>query len=865
MLAPDQPVVGCSLCTGVGESLGEDVSVPQLPVRTFRSGHVTSSGTPSFSVDTGLFRQLGELLVGRDATALVELVKNAYDADATQVVLTGTDLDDPRRAVLQIADDGTAMTSEQFERGFLRVAARTKTVMGRESTVFGRRYTGEKGVGRLAAHKLAAQLQVASVAVVGPDGEPAAPALRRAHPEWTAEELLHALSELRRDFVEATIDWDAIEAFETLDEIDETALRLHHRPLQQRANPMGTTITLTQLRRAWTGTELGVLSRQLSHFEPPRLLIEPLPRTVLPLPVLFERPTVRETARQDPGISLRLEGDLRRPTDYWASVGRTAEWVLEIRADPGEPVRFAVAPTLTEIETNPFGRPVEASAPHPAPEIGPFFHARVFLRTGPTRTLDDRTLAEQSNGVRVYLEGFRVLPYGEVGNDWLGLDAQYTRRAGRFRLDPLLSGPQDDMRALAGLRSRDYSLRVLPNRNFFGAVFLTDRDASVLRTLVNREGFVADEHFERLATLVRNGAEFVMRARALASYQQKTERDGQEAEQRRGEAATPARTTSQTRPAPSPPTTAPEGDSDDRNSPDDDEPFDSSEPQPDPEAWRAGRRGSAARLLAAIEALRAALPDDVPLSLRNGVEEVQVAADALVSDASLLRVLASIGSQLSAFHHEVQHMLPTARSIEQYLSPRPGFRLPDGAGAARRDMTELRRGLERQASFLTDVVSSEARERRTRQKLRDRFDVATRTVQGSAAQQEVTIENLIPPDVRTPPMFPAEVLAVLTNLLTNAVKAAGQGGRVRASARTRSGGDVDLLVQNTGTHVDPAEGEQWFLPFASGSANVDAALGQGTGLGLPITRDLLAEYGSTVRFVSAAPEFATAVQVTLVD
>ncbi len=836
----------------------------------YRSGHVTLFGNPSFSVDTGLFRQLGELLVGRDATALVELVKNAYDADATEVVLTGTNLDDPGRAVLKIVDDGTGMTPEQFGRGFLRVAARTKTAEGRESMVYGRRYTGEKGVGRLAAHKLAAQLRVASVAVVGRHDEPAAVALRRSHPEWTADELLHALSELPRGLVEATIDWDAIEAFETLAEVDETALRLRHRPLQQRASPMGTTITLTELRRAWTGTELGVLSRQLSHFEPPRLLIEPLPRTVLPHPLLFERPTVREAARQDPGISLRLEGDLRRPTDYWASVGRTAEWVLEIQADPDEPVRYAFSPTLAEIETNPFGRAVEASAPHPAPEIGPFFHARVFLRTGPSRTLDDRTLAEQSNGIRVYLEGFRVLPYGEVGNDWLAFDAQYTRRSGRFRLDPLLSGPEDDMRALASLSDRDYSLRVLPNRNFFGAVFLTDRNTSVLRTLVNREGFVADEHFERLVTLVRKGAELVMRARALTSYQQnsaeKTKREQQEIKQRREEeAADPTVTTSRARPAPARPTTASHEASDERNSLDDDDPFDSSEPPPDPEAWRAGRRGSAARLLAAIEALRAALPADVSLSLQTGVEDVQVAADALVSDASLLRVLASIGSQLSAFHHEVQHMLPSARAIERYLSPRPGFRLPAGAGPARRDMTELRRGLERQASYLTDVVSNEARERRTRQKLRDRFDVATRTVQGSAAQQEVVIENSIPPDVRTPPMFPAEVLAVLTNLLTNAVKAAGQGGRVRASARTRSGGDVDLLVQNTGAHVDPADGEQWFLPFASGSANVDTALGQGTGLGLPITRDLLAEYGSTVRFVPAAPEFATAVQVTLVD
>jgi signal transduction histidine kinase len=857
---------------------------------------VTSSGAPSFSVDTGLFRQLGELLVGRDATALVELVKNAYDADATEVVLTGTDLDSPRRSLIQIADNGTGMTLEQFQRGFLRVAARTKTAAGRESAVYGRRYTGEKGVGRLAAHKLAAQVQVASVAVVDTDGQPAASVLRKTSPSWTADELVHALSGLERGIVEAMIDWDAIEAFETLDEVDETALRVNHRILQQRGTPAGTTITLSRLRRTWTSTELGELSRQLSYFEPPALLVQPLPPKILSGSVLLDRPTVRDVARHDPGISLRLEGDLRKPTDYWASVGRTAEWVLEIQANPGEPVRFAVAPTTEETASNPFGRPVRASSPHPMPDIGPFFQARVFLRTGPTRTLDERSLAAQNNGVRVYLEGFRVLPYGEVGNDWLGLDALYTRRTGRFALDPLLSGPEDDMRALAGLSSRDYSLRVLPNRSFFGAVFLTDRGASALRTLVNREGFVPDEHFERLATLVRRGMEFLMRARALASYQQKindrTGRERRDADQRwRNELAETSIRRGSAGPSPSPfrpdeepaGAQAPDDDGSDNAdrfdssdpppdpAPDDDDgsdnadPFDSSDPPPDPEAWRTGRRGSAACLLAAIEAVRAALPDNGSDPLHVAVEGVQVAADALISDASLLRVLASIGSQLAACHHEIQHLLPTARSIERYLAPRPNIQFPDGVITARRDMTELRRGLERQASFLTDVVSSEARERRTRQRLRDRFDIAVRIVQGSAAQQEVVIENVISSDLRTPPMFPAEVLAVLTNLVTNAVKAAGRGGRVRASGRADTAGNVEMLLQNTGAHVDPTDGEQWFLPFASGSMNIDAGLGQGTGLGLPITRDILAEYGSTVRFVPAEVGFATAVQVIFVD
>src|SRR4051812_8823135 len=111
-----------------------------------------------FSVDTHLFRELGELLVGRESTALIELVKNAYDADATEVVVFGEHLSEPSRGVIRIADDGVGMDLDTFVRGFLRVASRLKDTGGRRSIRFGRRFTGAKGIGRLAAHKLARRI-----------------------------------------------------------------------------------------------------------------------------------------------------------------------------------------------------------------------------------------------------------------------------------------------------------------------------------------------------------------------------------------------------------------------------------------------------------------------------------------------------------------------------------------------------------------------------------------------------------------------------------------------------------------------------------------------------------------------------------
>ena len=84
-----------------------------------------------FTVDTRLFRELGELLVGRDSTALVELVKNAYDADATSITVYGEQLEDLSRGFIQVTDDGLGMSEEEFLQGFLRIASKLPSLRTR--------------------------------------------------------------------------------------------------------------------------------------------------------------------------------------------------------------------------------------------------------------------------------------------------------------------------------------------------------------------------------------------------------------------------------------------------------------------------------------------------------------------------------------------------------------------------------------------------------------------------------------------------------------------------------------------------------------------------------------------------------------
>lgn len=162
---------------------------------------------------------------------------------------------------------------------------------------------------------------------------------------------------------------------------------------------------------------------------------------------------------------------------------------------------------------------------------------------------------------------------------------------------------------------------------------------------------------------------------------------------------------------------------------------------------------------------------------------------------------------------------------------------------------------------LIDVVTPDARRRRSRQGLAERFDAGRRLVDNQAKQQAIVILNEIPPHLFSPPMFPAELTTIFSNLLTNAVKAAGHSGRIRARAEEREDGRIRLVIENTGASVDLQRSERWFRPFESTTEKVDPILGQGMGLGLPITRSLLEEYGAEVRFTQPSSDYATAVEV----
>jgi signal transduction histidine kinase len=113
-------------------------------------------------------------------------------------------------------------------------------------------------------------------------------------------------------------------------------------------------------------------------------------------------------------------------------------------------------------------------------------------------------------------------------------------------------------------------------------------------------------------------------------------------------------------------------------------------------------------------------------------------------------------------------------------------------------------------------------------------------------------------------MFPAELTAVLSNLLTNAVKAAEIGGTIRARGK-RQNGAARLVIENTGSRVDIRRAARWFEPFESTTTEIDPVLGQGMGLGLPITRRVLDEYGALIKFIKPSKGYSTAIEIVFAE
>ena len=771
-----------------------------------------------FVVDTHLLRELGDLLVGRDSTAILELVKNGYDADATVVRIDALNLANPDEAVLTVEDNGNGMTAARFRSAFLRIAGRDKEEGERLSPRYRRAYTGQKGIGRLASQKLAKVLEVRSVpdsTVAGGDGPG----------------------------VEARIDWDVIDQQQTLHDLKDGLSVADVAVTSGTAS--GTVLSMRSLKRTWTSAEIGKFVDEMQSAQPPSLLLgSDSELLAIAGETLIGRPIVRGAASDDPGFELELSGELAPGDDLWVKAAEDFQWCVEIDVSDGR-TRYRISPTTTYARSESLARVYSFEAP-----ADPLlrFQARFYMMPGASsRRGPLKGFVRSTSGIRVYLEGFRVLPYAEYGDDWLEIDREY-RSGPRYYTIELDESASDDLDV-----DKREALNAIPSNGYFGAVFLTTSGAPGLESLINREGFVPGPTFKAIREIMQDGVRLSVRVRRSIFSQRE-----------RLDAITSQTPTEET---PRPPT--PEPGNEPVFDPAGRTPFEVLAPHgptEDDDRKMAEAAAAAARVAAGQESGAGESIDEPTRQLAEGFNAARIALQAVQSFQPELRILAGVGLQLGAFVHDINGMLASATTIRELLRGLldkvvdPAHR--NTLQVTLRTADELAHTLARQSSYLTDVLSADPRRRRSQVKVRDRVDSVLRYLARPLASKGITVSVDVAPDLRTAPMFPAELMILLTNLLTNAVKNAAEGGNIWIDGRDVGTG-VEIIVSNDGEVVALDEAERWFLPFESTTTVVDDVLGQGLGLGLPIVRALTDDYRGDVRFVEPIHGSGTSIRVVL--
>jgi PAS domain S-box-containing protein len=120
-------------------------------------------------------------------------------------------------------------------------------------------------------------------------------------------------------------------------------------------------------------------------------------------------------------------------------------------------------------------------------------------------------------------------------------------------------------------------------------------------------------------------------------------------------------------------------------------------------------------------------------------------------------------------------------------------------------------------------------------------------------------------DLRLPlPRLRADELRlkqILLNLLSNGVKFTPSGGRVRLSAGCRAEGDLEITVEDSGIGMTEAEIAVALAPFGQ----IDSLMARkhaGSGLGLPLAKELVEMHGGSL-LIKSAPSGGTSVMVVM--
>lgn len=378
----------------------------------------------SFRPKARIMRTLGQELISSEVVAVIELVKNAYDADATQALIRFTGTLTADSGCIEVIDNGHGMTLDVVEQAWMEPATGFKRER-KSSPLKKRKLLGEKGVGRFAASRLAKELTL----------------ITKTRDE---EEEVYAL-----------FDWEQFDAESRY--LDEILVLVEPRPAMEisKANfasvfgkntpdtgDHGTILRMQRLYRDWSREDFLKLRKGLSRLVSPFAnlddfsitlsLPEPFsdlsheisPPDIIKYPHYSIKGDVEADGKYQLDIEIQESGLKRSLKGYFVRIQDRAGFTLEKLPEE----------EMEKRERNPSKYP-----PFKRITTGPFsFEMRIWDRdrqglTGYSRKTgmgirEIRRELDELAGVNIYRDGFRVLPYGEPHNDWLRLDIRRVQK-----------------------------------------------------------------------------------------------------------------------------------------------------------------------------------------------------------------------------------------------------------------------------------------------------------------------------------------------------------------------------------------------------------------------------------------------------
>lgn len=407
-----------------------------------------------FTIDSSLLRELGERLVGRPHIALAELVKNSYDADATEVVIRF------RPGRIEVADNGLGMDYDSFKNFWMRIGTPHKQVE-RVSPELKRPMTGSKGIGRLAVQFLAKELELRTT----PERNTSSEIVARV--DW--EKAVKA-----GDLTKATADWE------------------RRRPVSDfpDSSPHGTEIILRGLNHQWNAGAFRDLALEIWPLQAPfRSNPELKTERQKAFRVALDSPNKEEVEKFDSQMQAIL--------DIWHA--RIVGKLLRTGGEKTGKVKLSLE----------FSDHTRIQHEYPAPRKlqALEFEVRVFhlkhRQPHGIKVEVARDYLNQFGGVHVYDGGFH-LPYYGPDTDWLDIEMDHSHRLSKSKLLP------DNLQVSGGMT-------YLPtNSRLFGVVHVntsSERGRSGnghdhLNIQVTRDRLVDNDSFRHLKELVRYALDF---------------------------------------------------------------------------------------------------------------------------------------------------------------------------------------------------------------------------------------------------------------------------------------------------------------------------------------------------------------------